>query len=174
MRPDCCEASFFPVDERRVPFDDPRSNWGAAYRSLLRRVGRSPDKGHYAQSAEAYEQVLRQSLEHWPPVFDVVFLGVGEDGHTASLFPGGKYLQDTTSVVLETTSPKPPVPRITLGPGVLMSARKLIGVVFGDKKGPIATALLQGDRSLPFVRIVAGHPAPHIYIERELLPESAE
>lgn len=169
MGTDCPTSSFFPVDERRVPFDDPRSNWGTAYREFLRHVGRSSDRRHFAQSAQALEEVLHRSFKRWPPVFDVVFLGAGEDGHTASLFPGGAYLDDSSSVVLETTSPKPPISRVTLAPRVLMWARTLVGVVFGAQKQKVAKALIRGDRSVPFVRILAGHPAPHLYISRKLL-----
>ena len=109
LKPDCSKASFFPVDERVVPFDDPQSNWGNAYRNFLIPINREDDKSNFAQSAAQYYSILKSKFKCNLPVFDVIFLGVGDDGHTASLFPGQPSLEDSTSVVLETISPKPPL-----------------------------------------------------------------
>ncbi|MBD3319627.1 MAG: hypothetical protein GF350_00865, partial [Chitinivibrionales bacterium] len=128
------DASFFPVDDRVVPFEDPRSNWGTAYRHFLKPAGKESDKAHFASSEQQYRDILYTCFGSTAPVFDVIFLGVGDDGHTASLFPGSAYLNDRSSLVLSTKSPKPPVERITLAPGVIKNARHVVAVLWSSKK----------------------------------------
>ena len=92
---------WFWGDERFVPHDDPDSNYRMAYDALLSRVPVSPDNIHAIpteglspeQAAAAYETTLKrfygaETIETTKPLFDVTLLGIGEDGHTASLFPG--------------------------------------------------------------------------------------
>ncbi|MBD3239401.1 MAG: hypothetical protein GF331_02360 [Chitinivibrionales bacterium] len=167
-RPDCSAARFFPVDERLVPFDDPASNWHMAYELLLQPLGREADKAHFPASAAMYTELLQRELGA-NPRFDTVFLGAGRDGHTASLFPGGAYLADDDSIALETQSPQPPVRRVTLGPGVLGHARRLIAVVSGAGKQDVATGLLRADTALPLVSVLARHPSPLVYLDAALI-----
>lgn len=168
-RSELCGVSFFPADERLVPIDDPASNWGQARRLLFDPLGRSSDLDHFARSAEQYGRLLRAKLGD-PVRFDSVFLGVGEDGHTASLFPGGAELADERSPVLETLSPQPPARRVTLGLATLWAARSLIAVASGAAKRSVVQRLLDGDRSLPITLALAGHPAPLLILERSADP----
>ena len=168
-KPDCRAATFFPVDERLVDFDDPRSNWGAAYREFLSRVGKSNDKANFAAGAEQYRKLLAAHFQTEMPVFDAVFLGVGDDGHTASLFPDGQYLDDFKSVVLATTSPKPPFQRITLAPAPLIAAKTLIVVIAGKEKKPIVEKIFHLDSGLPIVRIITRRKESLLLIEKDLI-----
>jgi 6-phosphogluconolactonase len=163
-------VSFFPVDERVVPFDDPHSNWGAAWRLLLNSLGHHADKSHWAQSASQYESVLRSHFPEWPPVFDAILLGVGDDGHTASLFPGESSLEDRSSIVLDTRSPKPPVHRVTLAPSVIAAAKTVCVVVSGSGKASILRRMIEGDMSLPITRVLSLRARSLVLAEAALLP----
>lgn len=161
-------ATFFPVDERIVPFDDPRSNWGTAYRQFLLPLGRGDQRSHAADSREAYERTLHRHFRSPDPVFDTIFLGVGDDGHTASLFPGDAGLSDTTSVVLRTRSPKPPHERITLGLRPLFRARRLVVVIAGAGKETVVAGLRSGEDSLPVTRVLAGRKDSLVLVHADL------
>ena len=173
LKPDCAHASFFPVDERVVPFDDPQSNWGITYRNFLIPINREDDKSNFAQSAEQYYSILKSKFKCNLPVFDIIFLGIGDDGHTASLFPGQPDLDDTTSVVLETTSPKPPFSRITLGLGSIISAKKVIAILSGNEKADIAKKIFQKDLDLPIVKVLSQRKSSMLFVEESIMPDLA-
>jgi len=103
------------------------------------------------------------------PVFDVIFLGVGDDGHTASLFPGQPYLDDLTSVVLGTTSPKPPFKRITLGMAPLIAAKRLLVIVAGAEKRNIVARIFGKDQSIPIVNVLSQRKDSTVFMEKFLL-----
>jgi 6-phosphogluconolactonase len=170
LKPDCAHASFFPVDERIVPFDDPQSNWGLTYRNFLIPINKEDDKNNFAQSAVQYYSMLKSKLKCNLPVFDVIFLGIGDDGHTASLFPKQPDLDDTTSVVLETTSPKPPFSRITLGLGPIISAKKVIAILSGNEKAAIAKKIFKKNLELPIVKVLSQRKSSIMFIEESILP----
>jgi len=96
------QVHLFWGDERCVPPDDPDSNFAAAHETLISKVPLPSQNIHCIpteigppeKAADVYEQVLREFFEGTSPTFDVVLLGVGEDGHTASLFPGDPVLQE--------------------------------------------------------------------------------
>jgi 6-phosphogluconolactonase len=148
------KTEFFPVDERIVPVTHVQSNWGMACNLLFYAVNDTVSKDNFAASPEVYADILKRKFQGKFPVFDAIFLGVGRDGHTASLFPGGDYLNDQSSPVLETESPVPPKPRVTLGPGVLSAAKKLIVIVTGTEKKVVLKRVLDGDETLPVVQIL--------------------
>jgi 6-phosphogluconolactonase len=138
-------------DERYVPADDPGRNAKQAWEALLSHVDVSPQRVHempasdgphesVAEAAEAYGDELRS---RGSGRFDVVMLGVGPDGHVASLFPGSKQLDvDDTIAVPVTDSPKPPPERVSLTLGALNRAEEVWFVVSGAAKAEaVATAL---------------------------------
>jgi 6-phosphogluconolactonase len=100
------EIEWFWGDERCVPPDDPRSNFRLAHETMLSRVGVAPSQVHRmggevrppARAALSYEALIRDRVPD--QVFDLVLLGVGEDGHTASLFPGGAALEERERLVV--------------------------------------------------------------------------
>lgn len=169
LSPDLSKASFFPVDERIVPFDNPQSNWGTAHKEFLQPLGKESDKNHFAASPDAYTNILTRHFKTEDIKFDTIFLGVGNDGHTASLFPSGSYFDDNSSLVLETRSPKPPFNRITLAPEVLSSARNLITIIAGENKKIIVRELLAQNKKLPIVKILSQRTDSELFIERNLI-----
>jgi 6-phosphogluconolactonase len=167
-------TDVFWADERAVPPDDPESNYGAA-RSLLlepaavpaarvhRMYGESVDLERAAASyAEEIVRVLGA-----PPRLDLALLGVGEDGHVASLFPGHPALREERRLVVPVTdSPKPPARRLTLTLPALTAARRVVVFATGRAKAPIVRAAVDAaDARLPLVRIVRDAPAVTILLD---------
>ena len=134
---------FFWSDERWVPRDDPASNHAAARRRLLDPIGISPEQVHPvptwmalpAAAARAYERTLAEGVEAGTPPLDWVLLGIGEDGHTASLFPGASALAERHRWVLGVEdSPKPPAQRVTLTWPMIGLAREVHLLAVGPSK----------------------------------------
>ncbi len=136
-------------DERCVPLEDPRSNARMACEALLNHVPIPPDhihpivcEGDPAAAAVRYEAVLRRFFGEGPPRFDLVFLGLGEDGHTASLFPFHPALEERTRWVVEVEGTLPP--RVTLTFPALNQARRVAFLVSGASKAEILKEVLRG------------------------------
>lgn len=134
-------------DERAVPPDHPDSNYRMARESLLSRVP-IPSANVFrilaelpaGQAADRYEQDLRKFFrlagDAWPQ-FDLIMLGLGEDGHTASLFPGSKALQEQSRLVVANWVEKFSSYRITFTYPVLNHAAEILFLVSGQAKAPI-------------------------------------
>jgi len=158
---------FFVVDERKVAFDDPQCNWKSCYEDLLVPAGLEDQKAHFVTTAAAYGDLLRREFGTGPVVFDQVYLGMGEDGHTASLFPGKPTLTDLSSTVLDVTdSPKPPAERVTLGLAPLRRSRRLVTVALGAGKADMVRRLRAGDATLPITLAMQGHPDAVLLLDR--------
>jgi 6-phosphogluconolactonase len=158
---------FFVVDERKVAFEDPLCNWKSCTEDLLVPAGLGDQKSHFVTTAKDYDALLRREFGEGPVVFDQVYLGMGEDGHTASLFPGKASLDDLTSSVLDVTdSPKPPAERVTLGLGTIRAARSVITIALGAGKVEMVRRLRAGDLSLPITRAMHGHPDATLILDR--------
>lgn len=151
---------FFWGDERFVPPDDERSNYGMAWRTLLEPIRASvpmlniwpmPVEAHGpAQGAGLYAGALAKFFGlppgADPPSFDLILLGLGDDGHVASLFPGHPTLDVTDQWVVSSppgTLP-PPVDRITLTFPVLNAARQVLFLVAGSNKAEAVQDILEG------------------------------
>jgi 6-phosphogluconolactonase len=144
---------IFFGDERHVPPDHPDSNFRMATESLLSKVP-IPEKNvhriHAELDAEAaaaeYDQELRDffhlSDEDWPR-FDLILLGIGEDGHTASLFPGSKALTESSRRAVANWVEKFKTFRITLTFPVLNQAAEVVFLVSGAGKARILNEVLQ-------------------------------
>ena len=156
-------TAIFWADERAVPPDDPESNYGIARRLWLepagvpdaavhRMHGEAPD---LAAAAKAYSDVL-EVLRGAPPRLDLVLLGVGPDGHVASLFPGHPLLAEESRWVAPVAdAPKPPPRRLTLTLPVLAGADHVVIAATGAAKAScVRAALDEPDSSLP-VALVA-------------------
>ncbi|MEN9307059.1 MAG: 6-phosphogluconolactonase [Fibrobacterota bacterium] len=155
-------VSFIPVDERMVGLSEAGSNWMVAIRLLLDPDGLGHQALHWTPSASHLDALVRRLLPENVgriPSIPQVWLGMGDDGHTASLFPNGPELSDTTSLALETVAPKAPHPRVTLGLGALRAALDLCVVVTGAAKGPMLRRVLDGDSSLPLALVLQGREA---------------
>jgi 6-phosphogluconolactonase len=132
-------------DERRVPPDDPTSNYAMAREVLLSRVPIDPSRVYRMEgerndataAARDYESILPASL-------DLLLLGMGPDGHTASLFPGAPQLEERIRRVVPSTSPTPPTGRLTITPPVMAAARHVAVFVSGVAKAPAVARALEG------------------------------
>ncbi len=128
-------------DERCVPPDDPESNYAMARAALLDRVApfgvlRMPSELGAEAAASAYDLVVRTLSP-----LDLVLLGMGQDGHTASLFPGHPALTASGYAVAVQDAPKPPPDRVSLTLGALREARRVVFLVTGgDKREAVARA----------------------------------
>jgi 6-phosphogluconolactonase len=147
---------FFFGDERHVPPDDPESNYRMANESLLSKVPvptanvfRVPTENPDASAAaEAYEQTLRQFFAVKPgefPRFDLILLGMGPDGHTASLFPETTALQEKSRLVVANCVEKLKTSRITFTLPLLNAARRVTFLVSGTQKAPALHEVLEGN-----------------------------
>jgi len=162
-------VEFFPADERKVPIDHEGSNWGLISKTLFDPLGDKTSKYNFAVSGEQFEKLLKSKFTTEMPVFDVIYLGIGGDGHTCSLFPGGDYLDDETSWVFETDSPLPPPRRITLGPGVVKAAKEVVVIINGTGKKDIYQKVIAGDISLPIVRVLSLRDNSKVIIDSAIL-----
>jgi 6-phosphogluconolactonase len=156
---------WFIGDERFVPADDPLNNMGMARRIFLDRCAPvanihpiPTDRGTPEEAARHYESELKSfygadKLESARPLFDVVLMGVGPDGHTASLFPDYPAVAETDRWVVGVPKAhvEPFVPRVTLTLPALGSCREMLFEVSGSEKRAILTRVLDGE-NLPASR----------------------
>jgi 6-phosphogluconolactonase len=147
------EIEVFFSDERCVPPDHPDSNYGMAWRALLSKV---PARVHRMPGetcdADAYEHDLSEVFGPGLPCFDLVLLGLGADGHTASLFPGDPALAVRDRLVVRIE--RPDHSRLTLTLPVLSAARQALFLVSGRDKREALDRLLDGE-DIPAARVEA-------------------
>ncbi len=156
---DWSRIDFFWSDERWVPLNDPQSNYRMARQNLLDPLGIAEsqifrvatESGDRDQAAAEYE---KRVIEHMgvPPVFDLILLGAGEDGHTASLFPGSAALDKTDRWVVSNWVEKLQAWRITFTLPLLNQARHVFFLVNGPGKAEVLEAIFRGG-SLPAARV---------------------
>jgi 6-phosphogluconolactonase len=148
-------------DERCVPPFDPDSDYRMAKEAMLDHVPISPGRVHRIrgedppdQAAEDYERVLRRSfgVAEGPPIrqdgarFDLVLLGMGEDGHTASLFPASGAVHETQRWVIRVEADVSPRNRVSVTTPVLNAAARKLFLVTGVGKAPTLSRVLEGPR----------------------------
>ncbi len=150
------EKTFvFWGDERSVPFDHPDNNAQMASENLLALVP-VPDDQVFPMNgaddpkagAEAYESTLRYFFKEDGPTFDLLLLGMGDDGHTASLFPGTSILSETEKWVDAVFVEKFDTWRISLTAPFIRRARNIQFLVTGDSKAPALLAVLEGPENI--------------------------
>lgn len=153
---DWSRMDFFWSDERAVPPDSEHSNYFLAYEAWLwkvpvaaHRVYRMPGEADDVENAAArYQQQIATVLGHPasgpPPQFDLILLGLGEDGHTASLFPHSDVLAEPVRWVAVSQSPRPPAIRLTMTYPILNAARNVMFLVTGKGKADIMAQVLEG------------------------------
>jgi 6-phosphogluconolactonase len=154
-------------DERFVPVDDPDSNEGMARAVLLDRVGphRIRSMAGAGTTAEAAAAAYDEQVAAAPPI-DLVHLGLGPDGHTASLFPGSAALGITDRLVVTNGDDLHPHPRLTFTYPALARSSLVVFTVAGDDKRDAFTRIRAGD-DLPAAHVTAGRvlwlvdPAAH-------------
>ena len=147
------------VDERVAPADDPDRNLAHLHTSLLTRVPLPPDHMHAMpveaadldRAAAQYASTLRD-VAGSPPVLDLVHLGLGPDGHTASLVPGAPAL-DVTDADVAVAGPYQGHRRMTLTFPIINRSRLVLWLVTGPEKAAILVRLRDGDPSIPASRV---------------------
>lgn len=160
LQVDWARVHIFWGDERSVPPDDPESNYGMARTELLLRVPIPPQNVHrmeaerpdLGRAAEAYEEFLRKEFErdsHGFPRFDLILLGMGADGHTASLFPGTHGVRGTSRSVSTPKDPRTGMKRMTLTLPVINAARRALFLVCGAEKAATLRAVLHHEQDPP-------------------------
>jgi 6-phosphogluconolactonase len=141
-------------DERRVPLDDPVSNYSMAKAALLDHVLIPPEQVFplIGDPTPALRRVPPDAGGR--PRFDLIHLGLGEDGHTASLFPGSPALEEAQTLVASVhDAPKPPPERLTMTLPVINAARAVLFMVQGASKREALARVLQRDPALPASRV---------------------
>lgn len=152
-------------DERCVPPEHPDSNYGTARRALLEpagipepRIHRMHGEAAPAAAAAQYEREIAVAFRGAPPRFDLILLGLGADGHTASLFPGTSALEERQRWVRENWVEPLAAWRITMTLPLLNLARRVVFLVAGADKAPALRAVLQPNPAAP--RLPAARVAP--------------
>jgi 6-phosphogluconolactonase len=165
---DWSRVHLFWADERCVPLGDPRHNASVARSLWLDKTAIPPDQVHAldclgdpARAARDYEQTLREFFKPHPPQFDLVFLGLGADGHTASLFPGSPALRARGRLAMEVQAKDADFRRVTLTPLALNRARSIVFLVAGTAKARILQRILSEPDAIPalpaqLIRSVSG------------------
>jgi len=158
------EVRLFFSDERSVPPEHEDSNYGMVRERLLSGIGIPPtnvyrmrgEAGDLAAAARQYGEelarVCRRAAEQGPPSLDLILLGIGADGHTASLFPGTSALDATDEWVVANPVPQLATTRLTLTFPVLAAAHRLLFLVAGEHKAGVVKRVVEGDLSLPAAR----------------------
>jgi 6-phosphogluconolactonase len=139
------QMEIFFADERAVPVDHPESNYRLVKETLLKShpevLGQT-----YRMPADAPDRVeaAKRYGRRLPDPLDVLVLGMGPDGHTASLFPGSAALDESDARVVAVTAPKPPPERMTITPTVIARSRSIVMLVTGAEKAPMIARALGG------------------------------
>jgi 6-phosphogluconolactonase len=141
-------------DERWVPLESPESNAGEAKRGFLdkmpipnRQIHPFTVSGEPAAAAELYEETIKEIVPGEPiPMFDLILLGMGDDGHTASLFPGTEALTVTDRLVAENNVEKLSATRLTFTAPLINAARNVAFLLAGETKAARLAEVLDGDR----------------------------
>lgn len=178
-RIDWQKVHLFWGDERCVPPDHEESNYGTARRLLLDRID-IPEENIHRVHGEAlpekealrYSLEIRQNLpfENDLPSFDLVLLGLGEDGHTASIFPDQMELLDADGICAVATHPESGQKRITLVGKVINNARKVAFLATGKGKAEKVRQILhkkEGWEKLPAAHILPSQGDLYWYLDRE-------
>lgn len=182
MTLDWRRVHVFFGDERCVPPEDPRSNYHMAKAAMLDRVTIPPANVHRMRgevepdaAAASYAQELKSGLDA-DGRFDLVLLGLGDDGHTASLFPGLAAVSETERTVMACYVELVGMWRLTLTPPAINAARRVAFLVAGADKAGIVRRVLQGPHE-PIVlpsQIVRPHEQPALWLIDEAAAASLE
>lgn len=166
-RVDWSRVELFYGDERHLPAGHKDRNHTMAEAVLLSKLPVAADQVHAVpasgtvmEDARAYEQVLQKAygstrLEKDRPLFDLVMLGMGGDGHTASLFPGQPVLEETQKWVSVAQPRTAPYERITLTYPAIASSALVVFLITGESKTEMLGRLRAGDKTIPAGRITS-------------------
>ena len=175
---------FFWGDERCVPPDNDESNYKMTNIALLSHIDIPAGNVHRVlgedpptNEALSYEKVIGENVSSGGngfPRFDWIFLGMGEDGHTASLFPGAPTLQEREKICVVATHPETGQKRISVTLPVLDNAKRVSFLVAGDSKVPVLRDIMEkGDKPLPYPASMVSPTEGLLewYLDRAAAPE---
>jgi 6-phosphogluconolactonase len=172
-------VDFFWADERCVPPDEPESNFRLARELLLmplqipenhiHRIRAEQQAALAAAEAEAELRLVAPPKAEGLPVLDLVFLGMGEDGHVASLFPGeDREAADASAIYRAVTVPKPPPRRITMAFSAIAAARQVWVLASGDGKEATLRESLAPSGRTPLAQVIRQRRETLIYSDIQL------
>lgn len=160
---------IFWGDERVIPFDDDRNNARMAFKNLINQITIPPAQVHKMRvdieplfAAKDYENVLQVYFGNTEKSFDLILLGVGNDGHTLSLFPGSLVVDEKQHWVNAVYNEKQKMYRITLMPSIVNKASRIAFMVTGENKSEI------------LYRIIEGQYEPNVLPAQLIKPENGE
>jgi 6-phosphogluconolactonase len=143
---------IFWGDERVVPFTDERNNAGMAYQLLIDHIDIPASQVHIIRTdiepnfaVDEYSKLLHSHFDHTFQSFDLVLLGMGDDGHTLSLFPDSPIIEEPINWVNSVFSKKQSMYRITLMPSLVNRAAKIAFMVEGENKANVLKEVLEGE-----------------------------
>lgn len=169
---DWTKVQIYFGDERCVPPEHEDSNYRAANATLFSRID-IPEQNVHRMRGEDFAAAVGPYGAVLPARFDVTLLGLGEDGHTASLFPGSPALEAGARVLFVDDSPKPPAERITLGLVALNTSRHVAFMVTGAAKARAFAAVLSPeDDPLPAARVQPDDGTLEFFVDRAAAGES--
>ncbi|HEY4163188.1 MAG TPA: 6-phosphogluconolactonase [Dongiaceae bacterium] len=157
-------VSWYWGDERFVPYDHPDSNYRMTREAMLSKAPVPPENVHPVpadgtpeDAARRYEQILQEAygattFDPARPLFDVTLLGLGPDGHTASLLPGEPVLEERKRWVAAVSHGRPEI-RLTMTYPAIESSRRVAFLVAGKEKAPILRTIRGGDSRVPAARV---------------------
>lgn len=170
---------FFWGDERCVPPENPESNFGVAYRRFFKKISIPPENIHRILGEEDPEKEASRYSEEITdntmnrdslPLFDLIILGMGEDGHTASIFPGRLELFRSDKICEVAKHPVTLQKRITLSGRVINNADSVVFLVTGKRKADIVKSILKGGetaKNLPASYIVPVYGQLSWYFDKD-------
>jgi 6-phosphogluconolactonase len=174
-------VNVYFADERAVPFGDERNNGSMAYELLLKSCGIPASQIHFIdtnirreESAAQYEKLLRNYFSDHSFTFDLALLGIGNDGHTLSLFPGQKQVHEENKWVVTAEAPEPPVERISLTRGIVNLSKCIAFFVAGKSKAAILDKVIRGryDPDLYPVQVIKNNPENiHLFADRDAIEQ---
>ncbi|MBE7172300.1 MAG: 6-phosphogluconolactonase [Williamsia sp.] len=166
---DWSKLHIFYGDERVVPFEDTRNNAKMSYDTLLNHVPVPASQIHIMktdigpeEAARQYEAILHEYFDHSGTTFDLTLLGMGDDGHTLSVFPGSELVDDKAGWARAIWVPAQDMYRITLTPELV------------NKSAVVAFLTTGANKSAPLKQVIKGAPNPHQYPSQLIKPTNGE
>lgn len=166
---------IFWGDERVVPFNDESNNAKMAFDNLLDKINIGHEQVHKIltdiepeESAKQYENILHKYFDNKPTTFDLVLLGMGDDGHTLSLFPGNEVLNDKINWV-KAVAVKDKGERITLMPSIVNRSAAIVFLVTGKNKAKILAEIISepNNKKYPAQLIQPSNAELHWFVDEE-------
>jgi len=158
-------VELWQVDERFVPPGDAGSNEGMIRRELLGRIQGDPPEFHGMVRAASAEECAVRYERDLPERFDCVLLGMGEDGHTASLFPGSPALYESQRRVVAAPGAAPYPERMTLTIPSLVRSDQIMALITGGSKRRVLGEVLRADSGLPMALVLRAAESCEIFVD---------